>query len=83
MIKLLIRIEKARRGGHLVPEKRTVTRAGRSFQMTVWVSPDKKKAKNKVGPGQLELLEMKATGRNCYSKRQLIPRLRTPGQGPG
>ena len=40
MIKLLIRIEKARRGGHLVPEKRTVTRAGRSFQMTVWENPD-------------------------------------------
>lgn len=77
MIKLLIRIEKARRGGHLVPEKRTVTRAGRSFQMTVWVSPDKKKAKNKVGPGQLELLE-------SYAAKLLAPNGKpsnlTPGQ---
>lgn len=37
-------MEKSRKGTHLVPEKRMVTRAGKTFQMTVWVDPRDKSA---------------------------------------
>ena len=37
-------LEKSQKGGRLVPEKRTVTRGGKAFQMTFWVDPDDKKA---------------------------------------
>lgn len=36
-------LEKSQKGGRLVPEKRTVTRGGKAFQMTFWVDPDDKK----------------------------------------
>jgi hypothetical protein len=34
------RMEKSIKDGKLVPEKRTVTRGGKAFQMTFWVDPD-------------------------------------------
>jgi len=40
-------MEKSRKGTHLVPEKRIVTRDGKTFQMTVWVDP-----RDKAAPAQ-------------------------------
>lgn len=45
-------LEKARRGAHLVPEKRMVTRRGTTFQTTVWVDPRDKKATTPSSSGQ-------------------------------
>ena len=45
MLQLLVLLEKALRNPRLVQEKRTVTRGGTTFQMTVWVDPRDKDAK--------------------------------------
>ena len=53
---------KAKKAPHLTPEIRTVTRAGKTFQMTVWVdNRDKKAVKRAKGeaPGQLLLFDLK------------------------
>lgn len=72
------RLEKAKKSPHLVPEKRSITRAGKTFMMTVWVDPaDKKKGKGKKSrvedktPNQMSLFDMGEVSKKPVTHRTI------------
>ena len=72
------RLEKAKKSPHLVPEKRSITRAGKTFMMTVWVDPtDKKKGKGKRSPvedktpSQMSLFDMGEVSKKPVTHRTI------------